>query len=111
MFLTTISTYKGFDRAIELKEQAFNEDAKSIENKCVLHHYNASGLLIPELDKLIILTNDNKATITTEDGEKGDYDVVIEWSEDSIPSKHIFETLFSYCDQIGKINEKANYRF
>lgn len=115
MFKTSISQYKGFDRTIELKGQNLDEDNVLLVNTCKLTH-SISGVEIPEMNKIIILTCDNKAEVPYVDTNNnpvmiGDFDIISTQSEAGVASKDLFEALIAYCDSIGKINTKANYQF
>lgn len=142
MYLTNISDYNGFTRTIELDVQNFDQTAKIITNNCTVKHYldlpvydgdgNPTGETatthIPELNKIAIFVNDNKAQLPTGeqvdsgevDGEGnpimvdeyiGDYEYVANKTEAGVPSLTIFQDMMAMMDTYGKINEKCNYKF
>ena len=111
MYKTIISDYNGFNRTIELVKQTFDKITKTVINECILEH-SIDGVLVPELNKLIILKADNNQTVPISETETmNDFDYIELQEELGVPTKTIFESIIQYCDLIGRINSKANYQF
>ena len=115
MFKTNISDYQGFQRTVEMVKQELDTENKILLTTCIVEH-KVDGNIIPDLNKIVVFSNDNSAKLPTGnivDGEPemiGDYDIVELQAESGITSKDMFNGLISLVDPTP-LNTKCNYKF